>query len=81
MTVGLASRAVTISSVSLRQVMAVKFEAERFFMDSVSISPDRNDWGQIVDGLEARRATWEVTARYLEGEEVDQAIEECRDAE
>jgi hypothetical protein len=50
-------------------------------MSRVSISLDRSDWGQIVDGLEARRAAWEVTARYLEGEEVDQAIEECRDAE
>lgn len=50
-------------------------------MNRVSISLDRNDWGQIVDGLEARRASWEVTARFLEGEEVDQAIEECRDAE
>jgi hypothetical protein len=41
----------------------------------------RNDWGQIIEGLEARRAKWEVTARYLEGEEVDQVIEECCDAE
>ena len=50
-------------------------------MNRVSISLDRNDWGQIVDALQARRASWEVTVRYLEGEEVDQAIEECRDAE
>jgi hypothetical protein len=50
-------------------------------VNKVSISLDRNDWGQIVDGLEARRASWEVTVRYLEGEEVAQAIEECRDAE
>lgn len=50
-------------------------------MNRVSISLDRNDWGQIVDGLEARRASWEVTVRYLEGDEVDQAIEQCRDAE
>ena len=47
----------------------------------VSISLDRNDWGQILEGLEARRASWEVTARYLEGEQVDQVIEECHDAE
>lgn len=50
-------------------------------MIKVSISLDRNDWGQIVDGLEARRASWEITARYLVGEGVDQAIEECSDAE
>jgi hypothetical protein len=50
-------------------------------MNGVSISLDRNDWGQVVDGLQARRTSWEVTARYLEGKEVDQAIEECRDAE
>jgi hypothetical protein len=50
-------------------------------MSRVSISLDRNDWGRIVEGLEARRASWEVTARYLGGEEVDQIIEECRDAE
>jgi hypothetical protein len=50
-------------------------------MNGISISLDGNDWGQIVDGLEARRASWEVTVRYLNGEEVDRAIEECRDAE
>ncbi|MGH6946888.1 MAG: hypothetical protein ACREDZ_06130 [Kiloniellales bacterium] len=50
-------------------------------MNTISISLDRNDWGQIVEGLEARRASWEGTVRYLEGEEVDQLIEDCRDAE
>jgi hypothetical protein len=47
----------------------------------VSISLSRNDWGQIIEGLEARRASWEVTARYLEGKAVDEAIEECGEAE
>jgi hypothetical protein len=50
-------------------------------MNRISISLDRNDWGQIVEGLEARRASWEVTTRYLEGQEVDQVIEDCHDAE
>jgi len=50
-------------------------------LNKVSISLNRNDWGQIIEGLESRRASWEVTARYLEGEAVDQAIEECGDAE
>lgn len=52
----------------------------RILLGQVSISLSRNDWGQIIDGLEARRASWEVTARYLEGEAVDEAIEECGDA-
>ena len=49
-------------------------------MNRISVSLNRNDWGQIVEGLEARRASWEVTVRYLEGEAVDEAIEECGDA-
>ena len=52
----------------------------RILLGQVSISLGRDDWGQIIDGLEARRASWEVTARYLEGEAVDEAIEECGDA-
>ncbi len=48
-------------------------------MNKVSIILTRNDWGQIIEGLESRRASWEVTARYLEGEPVDEAIEECGD--
>ena len=47
-------------------------------MSRFSISLDRSDWGQIVEGLEARRESWEVTARYLD---VDQVIEDCHDAE
>jgi hypothetical protein len=50
-------------------------------MSRVSIRLSRNDWGQIIEGLEARRASWEVTARYFEGEPVDESIEECRDAD
>lgn len=50
-------------------------------MNRISVSLTRNDWGQIIEGLEARRASWEITARYLEGEAVDQVIEECCDAE
>ncbi len=49
-------------------------------LDKISIRLTRNDWGQIIEGLESRRASWEVTARYLEGEPVDEAIEECNDA-
>ena len=30
-------------------------------MNKVSISLSRNDWGEVIDGLEARRASWEVT--------------------
>lgn len=50
-------------------------------LNRVSISLSRNDWGQIIDGLEARRASWDVTVRHLEGESVNEVIEECRDAE
>jgi hypothetical protein len=68
----------------LDRLVARKAEAGRTrgrtLLSRVSISLSRNDWGQIIEGLEARRASWEVTARYLEGEAVDEAIEECRDA-
>lgn len=49
-------------------------------MNGISITLNRNDWGQIIDGLEVRLESWEATARYLEGEEVNQIIEECHDA-
>ena len=50
-------------------------------MSIFSISLDRSDWRQIVEGLESRRASWEVTAQYLEGQDVDQVIEDCHGAE
>ena len=50
-------------------------------MQRVSISLSRNDWGQIVEALEARRASWEVTALYFEGKATHEPIEECHDTE
>ena len=48
--------------------------------DLVTVRLSRNDFGQILDGLECRRDVWRVTARYLNGEQVDEPIEECSDA-
>lgn len=55
-------------------------EERKIPSNKVSVSLGRNDWGQVIEGLESRRASWEVTARYLEGEAVDEAIEACDDA-
>lgn len=50
--------------------------------DLVTLTMSRNDLGQICDGLECRRDTWLITARYLRGEDIGhEMVEECSDPE
>jgi hypothetical protein len=52
-------------------------------MELITLQLSRNDIGQILDGLEARAASWRNTAEYLanDGDSADDSfvIEECTD--
>ena len=43
----------------------------------IALNLNREDIGQMIDGLSVRRDSWRETQKYLEGQEVDCAIEEC----
>ena len=49
--------------------------------NTITIKLSRDDVGQVIDGLLARRDSWRNTQKYLDGEEVDCLIEECSDPE
>ena len=52
-------------------------------MAHVTLRLDRNDVGQILDGLVCRLEAWQVTQQWFEDGylEEDQQIEECDDFE
>lgn len=51
-------------------------------MKTITISLTDLDWGQVLDGLEERRHSWQATAEYLEGNtDIMEIVEECSDAE
>jgi hypothetical protein len=43
----------------------------------ITLRLDSNYVGQIIEGLECRRATWKRTAAYLETGNADGEIEDC----
>ena len=48
-----------------------------------SIELESSDWSQIMSAMEIRAESWENTAAYMSGEELDDPtiiVEECRDA-
>jgi hypothetical protein len=47
----------------------------------ITLKLNRNDVGQILDGLEQRRIIWQATAEYLESgyTTLSDMIEECSD--
>lgn len=50
----------------------------------LTIRLERDDLGQLLDGLRCRSEAWHGTAQYLKSSETprdDFIIEECRDAE
>lgn len=46
----------------------------------IKIELERNDWGQLLDGLICRAEQYEVTARYFETGSAEDLILEVRDA-
>ena len=46
----------------------------------VSITLEKDDWGQIIDGLICRAEQYEQTAEYHDGVSVEGMILEVRDA-
>jgi len=53
-------------------------------MTTVNISLERNDIGQIIDGLTVRMESYEFTARFLDDEELNLdhlLIEDVRDSD
>ena len=49
--------------------------------NKVTLELDRNDVGQILDGLYVRKQIWENTRGYMETGLADGEIEECSSAE
>lgn len=49
---------------------------------AITLILDREDVGQILDGLNARFETWKKTSEYLKGGKIEDGfvIEECTDA-
>lgn len=47
----------------------------------IAIELEKNDWGQIIDGLECRADRYEQTAQYFESGHADLCIEEVSSAE
>jgi hypothetical protein len=60
------------------------FGKREVHMTKVSVALERNEFGQIVDGLTQRMESYEFTARFLDDEELNLdhlLIEEVRDSE
>lgn len=62
--------------------MDIYFEPRKdvLMKEEVSIMLEKNDWGQVLDGLTCRAEQYELTAKYHDGDSVEEAILEVRDA-